>query len=96
MDGGEVATTALEENVLRLLANRVGGKYLRVTDASDFSFESLTQRLETTYKPGTQQLFTYPLLLALVLLATAWFLGDEVVNGIEKLRRRKKDQQDGV
>lgn len=90
MDNGEVATTALDENVLRLLANRSGGKYLRITDPSDFSFESLTQRLETTYKPGQQQLFTYPLLLALVLLAMAWFIGEEFTNGLEKVKGRKK------
>lgn len=76
---GEVATTQLDENVLRLLANRAGGRYVRVGQAGDFSFASLAQRLEMQYRPGQQQLFTYPLMLSVLLFAIAWFLGDEVL-----------------
>lgn len=79
INDGEVATSQLDENVLRLLANRSGGRYVRVTVASDFSFASLAQRLEMQYRPGQQQLFTYPLMLSLLLFAIAWFLGDEVL-----------------
>lgn len=87
-NNGETATTQLDENVLRLLANRAGGKYVRVQQASDFSFGSIAQRLEMEYKPGTQQLFVYPLMLALLLFGIAWFLGDEVQLKLS-LRRNK-------
>lgn len=84
---GEVAMSQLDENVLRLLANRTGGRYVRVNHAGDFSFSSLSQRLEMEYRPGQQQLFMYPLMLSVLLLALAWFLGDEVLTQL----RRKRD-----
>jgi Ca-activated chloride channel family protein len=83
-DKGEVATSQLDENVLRLMANRAGGRYVRVNQSSDFSFASLAQRLEMQYQPGRQELFTYPLMLSALLFGIAWFLGDEVL-----LRRRR-------
>ena len=75
---GETATSALDENILRLLANRAGGRYVRINGVSDFSFESLAQRLEMEYRPGQQELFTYPLMLSVLMFVIAWFLGDEV------------------
>jgi Ca-activated chloride channel family protein len=81
---GEVAMSQLDENVLRLLANRAGGRYVRVNAASDFSFSSLAQRLDMQYIKGQQQLFVYPLMLSVLLLGIAWFLGDEVLKSIRK------------
>lgn len=87
-NNGETATTQLDENVLRLLANRSGGKYVRVNQAGDFSFGSIAQRLEMEYRPGQQQLFVYPLMLAFLLFSIAWFLGDEVQFKLPQLRRK--------
>lgn len=70
---GEVVTTQLDENALRILANRAGGRYVRVNNAHDFSFDNLANRLEMKFRPGRQELFVYPLLLGLVLLTTGWF-----------------------
>lgn len=81
---GEVAMSQLDENVLRLLANRAGGRYVRVNQAGDFSFSSLAQRLDLQYRPGRQQLFMYPLMLSVLLLGFAWFLGDEVLSKFRK------------
>lgn len=86
---GEVAMSQLDENVLRLMANRTGGRYVRVNQASDFSFSSLAQRLDMQYRPGQQQLFMYPLMLSVLLIGLAWFLGDEVLTQIRARKREK-------
>lgn len=70
---GEVVTSQLDENALRILANRSGGRYVRVNNASDFNFDMLSQRLELKWRPGRKELFFYPLLLGLVLLTAGWF-----------------------
>ena len=75
---GEVVTTQLDENALRILANRSGGRYVRVNNAGDFSFDNLAQRLELKYRPGRKELFFYPLLLGLVLLTAGWFCTSQV------------------
>lgn len=71
---GEVVTTQLDDNVLRLLANRTGGRYVRVRKAADFSFDLFWQRLEMAYQVGKEELFVYPLLAGLCLLTLGWFL----------------------
>jgi Ca-activated chloride channel homolog len=91
-DKGEVAMSQLDENVLRLMANRAGGRYVRVVQPGDFSFASLAQRLELQYKPGQQQLFMYPLMLSVLLLWLAWFLGDEVLTQVRGLRLRRREE----
>lgn len=68
---GEVVRTALDENLLRYLANLTGGRYVRVTDASDFELGSLVASVETKYKKGEQEIFMYPLSLALVFVMLA-------------------------
>lgn len=77
-ENGETATSQLDENVLRLLANRAGGRYMRMVEASDFSFASIANRLEMRYRRGQQELFLYPLMLALVCLSFGWFLEEEL------------------
>ena len=77
IDKGEIATSKLDENVLRLFANRTGGKYIRVSDASDFSFDSLAQHLELKYRPGQKEMFVYPLMLGALLLVAGWLMQEE-------------------
>lgn len=77
-DGGEVSTSALDEGVLKLLAVRSGGKYVRVQHAADFSFSRLSERLEMTYKAGQKQIFFYPLLAGTLLVGLSWFLGERL------------------
>lgn len=74
---GEVVTTQLDENVLRLLANRSSGRYLRINGANDFSFSLFAQKLEMVYRPGKKELFIYPLMLGLLLLVVGRFSTSE-------------------
>ncbi|MBY0359502.1 MAG: VWA domain-containing protein [Candidatus Obscuribacterales bacterium] len=74
---GEVVTTQLDENALRLLANRSGGRYVRVSDAGDFSFSLFAQRLEMIRVAGREELFIYPLALGMLLLILGWFSTSE-------------------
>ncbi len=68
---GEVVRSALDENTLRYLANTSGGRYVRVDSPSDFQFGSLISSVEVKYKKGEQEIFVYPLLLALLFLVAA-------------------------
>lgn len=68
---GEIVRTALDENLLRSLANAAGGRYIRVNNASDFELGSLISPVEIQHKPGEQEVFFYPLALALVFLVLA-------------------------
>lgn len=92
-ENGEVSTSALDENVLRLLANRAGGKYVRVQSVSDFSFSTLAQRLEMTYRPGEKQLFMYPLMAGAGLLALSWFLGETL--NLSLFTKKTEEQEEG-
>jgi Ca-activated chloride channel family protein len=74
----EIAYTQLDENALRILANRAGGKYLRVSEGNDFSFDSLSQRLEMRWRKGTKELFFYPLFASAILLTIGWFLAEKI------------------
>jgi len=88
MDQGEIALTALDENVLRLFANRMGGRYVRVTNSDDFSFESLAQHLQLKYRKGTQELFTYPLVAGVLFLVLGLLWGEKFSWRSFRLRRR--------
>ncbi|HEY9867704.1 MAG TPA: VWA domain-containing protein [Candidatus Obscuribacterales bacterium] len=68
---GEIVRTALDENTLRYLANASGGRYTRVDDPSDFRLGSLISSVEVKYKKGEQEVFMYPLLLALLFVVLA-------------------------
>lgn len=70
---GEVVTTQLDENALRLIANRAGGRYVRVVKAEDFSFSLFAQRLEMVHVAGKEELFIYPLALGMLCLILGWF-----------------------
>jgi len=69
---GEVAMTALDENTLRYFANATGGRYVRVTAPEDFHIGSLISSVEMKHKPGEQEIFYFPLILAAVLLFLSW------------------------
>ncbi len=71
VDGQVVNDTAIDENLLRLIANRTGGRYVRVRMRSDFHIGSLMSRTEVTYQKGEQEVFYFPLLLAVLFLALA-------------------------
>ncbi len=77
-ENGETATSQLDENVLRLLANRSGGRYMRIAEPSDFSFASIANRFEMKWRRGQKEMFIYPLLLSLICFAAGWFLDEEV------------------
>jgi Ca-activated chloride channel family protein len=94
-DGGEESTSTLDENVLRLIANRAGGKYVRIQRAGDFSFSKLTQRLEMTYRPGRMQLFVYPLLAGFAILAAAWFLGERLSLPVKRAEPEQEEEDEG-
>ncbi len=94
---GQTATSALDENVLRLFVNRTGGKYVRVVNNGDFSFESLAQRLEMHFRKGKQEVFMYPLSAGVLLVLFGWFLTADLVGSLPTmsslftgLRRRKQ------
>lgn len=92
---GQTAQSALDENVLRLFVNRTGGKYVRVTQPSDFSFDSLAQRLEMKYRRGKEELFQYPLTAGVLLLICGWFMTSQVASSgpaasiLRRLRRKQ-------
>lgn len=96
-ENGEVVTnTAIDENTLRLIANKTGGRYVRVNSVSDFHIGSLVSRTEVTYIKGEEELFVYPLMVAaifLILSAVAPLEPVPVVSAKNpneaKLRRRK-------
>lgn len=93
----QTATSALDENVLRLFVNRTGGKYVRVTEPSDFSFDSLAQRLEMKFRRGKQEIFMYPLAVGVLLLFFGWFATSEIFRSgpveriLARVRRSKED-----
>lgn len=96
INGEVVNNTALDENTLRLIANKTGGRYVRVRNSSDFHIGSLVSRTEVTYQKGEQEVFYYPLILALIFLALAMVSPMETVpvapakekQEVSKLRRR--------
>lgn len=67
-----VVASQLEENNLRLIANSVGGKYVRVRSAADFDFQVVTRRFEMKKRTGRQELFLIPLAAAILLISTGW------------------------
>lgn len=93
---GEIVKTALDENLLRSLANAAGGRYVRVDNASDFELGSLVSSVEVRHKKGEQEVFVYPMALALVFLVLAVvtpleYKSDRTINrapGKPQLRRR--------
>lgn len=70
---GEVAMSGLEENTLLWLKNATGGRYVRVVNPSDFHIGNLLGRIEVTRKKGEQEVFFYPLLLAVLFFGIAVF-----------------------
>jgi Ca-activated chloride channel family protein len=71
VNGEVVHNTALDENTLRLIANKTGGRYVRVRSSSDFHIGSLVSRTEVTYHKGEQEVFYYPLIIAALFLVLA-------------------------
>lgn len=69
---GVVVTSQLEENNLRIIANSVGGKYVRVRSAADFDFKVVTRRFEMKKRPGRQEFFLVPLGIAALLISAGW------------------------
>ncbi len=82
---GEIVTTRLEENSLLLLKNRVGGRYVRVSEASDFKMTEMVSRSQVIYKPGSLELFPWLLLASFFFLLPAIVLPHRVqFSGKEK------------
>jgi Ca-activated chloride channel family protein len=81
---GEVAMSALEENTLLWLKNATGARYVRVVNSSDFHIGNLLGRIEVKRKKGEQEVFFYPLLMALIFFGFAVFAP-----------RERKDKVDG-
>lgn len=93
---GEVVTTQIDENALRLFANRTKGTYVRVNQASDFDFSMLAQRIDMKFRPGKQELFFIPLAAGLVLIVLGWFCTTQfqlrlspILDGIRNFRLHK-------
>jgi len=74
---GEVVTSRLDENVLLLLKNAVGGRYVRVEKASDFTMTRMISRMEIIRKPGTLELFPYALDAAFIFFVLGLFISEE-------------------
>ena len=74
---GEIVTSKLDENTLLLLKNAVGGRYIRVEKASDFSMTHMVSRLEIIRKPGMRELFPYALMLSLGFFVLAMLISDQ-------------------
>jgi Ca-activated chloride channel family protein len=70
----EIVTTKLDSQLLRHLANRVGGTYREIVYAEDFNFSNLIASLEATYKLGVKEIFFYPLIGAVICSVLAMFL----------------------
>ncbi len=74
---GEIVTSRLDENVLLLLKNAVGGRYVRVEKASDFSMTRMVSRMEIIRKPGTLELFPYALMAGFFFFVIALLISDQ-------------------
>src|SRR5262249_59110791 len=86
IDGEVVSNTAIDENTLRLIANKTGGRYVRVNSSSDFHIGSLVSRTEVTYQKGEEELFYYPLMLAVLFVLLS------MVSPLEPVPAQKKDE----
>ncbi len=73
MDGG-VPKSALDESMLVAVKNAIGGRYVRVEQASDFQIGSLVAGVDVKYVKGARELFYIPLESAFVLLILAFLL----------------------
>ncbi len=71
---GQRALTALDENLLRYFANSVGGRYVRLTQPSDLKLGSLISQVDVKYIPGREEIFLYPLFLAVFCLVLAYIV----------------------
>lgn len=87
IDGQIVDDTGLNENTLKLIANKTGGRYVPVHNASDFHIGSLVSRTEVMYIKGEQELFFYPLMIAVL------FLGLAVVSPMEAMSSTTEKKQ---
>lgn len=61
---GEIVTSRLEENVLLLLKNATGGRYVRLVEASDFSMTRMISRMEVKHVKGQYEFFPWLLIIA--------------------------------
>jgi Ca-activated chloride channel family protein len=68
---GEVVTSSLDETTLISIKNAVGGRYTRVDQISDFDMGRLSSGTDVRYIKGEREVFAYPLMLGLLLLALA-------------------------
>ncbi len=63
--------SGLDENVLRYIANSAGGSYSHVLSPSDFQLGSMISSVDAKYKKGEQEIFYYPLMLAVLFFVLA-------------------------
>ncbi len=70
-EDGEIPKTALDENTLRYLANSTGGRYVKVSSPSDFHIGSLFGHVIVIHHKAEQELFMYPLSVALFFMVLA-------------------------
>ena len=62
---GEIVTSKLDENVLLLLKNATGGRYVRLVEPSDFSMTRMISRMEVKEVIGQYEYFPWLLMAAL-------------------------------
>jgi len=63
---GEIVTSKLEENVLLLLKNATGGRYVRLIEPSDFSMTRMISRMEVKEVKGQYEFFPWLLMASLL------------------------------
>ena len=74
---GEIVTSKLEENVLLLLKNATGGRYVRLVEVNDFSMTSMISRMEVKHIPGQYEFFPWLLLASVFAFLAAVVIGNE-------------------
>lgn len=62
---GEIVTSKLEENVLLLLKNATGGRYVRLVEPGDFSMTRMISRMEVKEVKGEYEFFPWLLMAAM-------------------------------
>lgn len=82
---GQIARSALDEDMLIAIKNAIGGRYVRVDTASDFHIGNLVSGTDVKHVKGERELFIYPLWASLFFLVVAFVAPREF-----SMPRRKK------
>lgn len=87
---GEIVTSKLEENVLLLLKNATGGRYVRLVEVNDFSMTSMISRMEVKHVPGQYEFFPWLLLASVLAFVAAVVIPNEPDGRKGKTKRNKE------